>query len=363
MNYNFETANIALTSKCNLFCKHCGAASRQVEIPLDTLLNLIRKLKIYGVKHIIFSGGEPFCRKDIFSILDYCEKECISFAILTNGTMANAEMLSQLKKYRFLSYVRISVDYTSNEKMVIFRGMYDIMERIIDTLVKLKHLEIPFGIGMTIMDDNISDIRGVARFAKENGAAFFRASPVVSIGRSHGIKHDIDFYVKALFELFDTRKILGIGGNYPFMMLQKNLNKLSKNFLKECPGGIHEISIMSDGSVNRCPLSECYEGINILRMPLENAIDEVVKKCNISVDYEMCSECNDKELCRGGCKVESACRGVPLCLNEILSALSEKCRKEYIGIYGNVLYEEKLRGAYHGCIRSSALWMIPFGGN
>lgn len=98
----------------------------------------------------------------------------IIFAILTNGTMADSEALLKLKQYKFLSYVRISVDYASSDKMDLFRGMKGIMKRIYATAHLLKKLEIPFGIGLTIMDSNLKEIYQVAKIARELGAAFFR---------------------------------------------------------------------------------------------------------------------------------------------------------------------------------------------
>ena len=99
MNKSLQVANISLTSHCNLLCKHCGAIDSNYEMALDDIIYIIDRLAGYGVNHIIFSGGEPFCRKDIFEILDKCEKMKIIFAILTNGTMADPEVLLKLKRY------------------------------------------------------------------------------------------------------------------------------------------------------------------------------------------------------------------------------------------------------------------------
>ena len=250
--------------------------------------------------------------------------------------------------------------------MDLFRGMKGIMKRIYATAHLLKKLEISFGIGLTIMDSNLEEIYQVAKIARDLGATFFRASPVVAIGKSSDIHHDVEFYKRAILEIFETRKKLNIGKEYPFIMLPQNLNRLTKNFLLMCQGGVNEISIMPDGSINRCPLSKNNENINIYKMTFDEAIKCVMEDCkNHETDYieiEECKQCKYKERCKGGCYAELESVGKPLCLKAILESVCESCKDEYIRIYGNILYEQKMRGNYSGCMRSLALWIIPFKG-
>lgn len=318
---------------------------------------------------MLWNKAYNFCRKDIFEILDKCEELKISFAILTNGTMADEETLQKLSAYKLLTYVRISIDYATDNRMDSFRGMKGILKTIRTTMGHLKRFGIPFGIGLTIMDDNIDDIYEVAKLARDSGAAFFRASPIASIGKSENVHHNIEFYCKAILALFEVRKKLNVGQDYPFFMMPRTLSKLSKYFLLPCPGGVHEISIMADGSVNRCPLSKIQQKYNIYELSFEESLQHTIEECrNSELDYIKnvdCKECKDIERCKGGCYVEydNNLEAHPLCLKKILEMVSRSCQDEYIRIYGNIVYEQKLRGNNSGCMRSLALWVIPLGAN
>lgn len=368
MEHRLQVANISLTSRCNLSCKHCGAPDSVDEIPFYELVRIIGRLKEYGVKHIIFAGGEPFLRKDIFDVFEECERLKISFAILTNGTAADSLMIQRLSQYQFLSYVRVSVDYASYEKMDLFRGMSHIMDKINMTIELLHKWNIPFGIGLTIMDDNMDDIYPIAVMAKESGASFFRASPVVSIGKSAQLQHNEEFYCKAIQYMLEVRKRMNIGEGYPFIMLPNPLNKIIKTFLLPCPGGEEEVSIMADGTVNRCPLSQLDTDINIYKISLDEAVDSIKKDCQNKSEHYLsniqCSQCKESEKCKGGCfaEIESSRGGNPLCIKKIIETVCEHYGNEYRRILSNILYEQKVRGNQPGCLRSGVFWMIPFRG-
>lgn len=55
MNESLQVANIALTSRCNLSCKHCGAWKSNQEMSLESIISIIERLTCYGIKHIIFA--------------------------------------------------------------------------------------------------------------------------------------------------------------------------------------------------------------------------------------------------------------------------------------------------------------------
>ena len=60
-----------MTNRCNLLCHHCyskASANEKETLALEDILNTIPKLKKAGVNFVIFSGGEPLLRKDIFEI-------------------------------------------------------------------------------------------------------------------------------------------------------------------------------------------------------------------------------------------------------------------------------------------------------
>ena len=59
------------TNQCNMFCDHCyreAGARLEDELNTDQAKKLIREIKNAGFHIMIFSGGEPLMRPDIYEL-------------------------------------------------------------------------------------------------------------------------------------------------------------------------------------------------------------------------------------------------------------------------------------------------------
>jgi MoaA/NifB/PqqE/SkfB family radical SAM enzyme len=63
----------------------------------------------YQVPVLLFSGGEPLMRKDIFTLLEYGAAIGLRMVISTNGTLIGFEKAEKIKALG-ISYVGISLD-------------------------------------------------------------------------------------------------------------------------------------------------------------------------------------------------------------------------------------------------------------
>ncbi|NQT00473.1 MAG: radical SAM protein, partial [Planctomycetes bacterium] len=103
------------TIKCNLTCAHC----RRLETDEATFKdlstaqgkNLIEQLAELGrgqpmMPILVFSGGEPLCRDDLFEMVSHARAAGITPALATNGTLIDAAVA---KKIRDSGIVRIAV--------------------------------------------------------------------------------------------------------------------------------------------------------------------------------------------------------------------------------------------------------------
>lgn len=101
------------TRHCNLSCIHCYASASHQEIPgeLSTEAGkaFIRQLADFKVPVILFSGGEPLLREDLFELAGLAKDLGIRIAISTNGTLINHEIARKMKDIGFAE-VGISLD-------------------------------------------------------------------------------------------------------------------------------------------------------------------------------------------------------------------------------------------------------------
>ena len=102
-----------VTRRCNLKCLHCYAQATagpaQDEMSHQAALDLLRDLKDFGAPVVLFSGGEPLLRPDLFELVDRAVAHGMRAVISTNGTLISRDLAWRLKDLG-LSYVGISLD-------------------------------------------------------------------------------------------------------------------------------------------------------------------------------------------------------------------------------------------------------------
>ena len=113
-----------LTRRCNLRCIHCYASASEDsarELTTDEAKAVIDDLAEMGIPLLLFSGGEPLLRKDIFELASYATSKGIRCALSTNGTLITPEIAEKIKEAGFV-YVGVSFDGLK-ETIDRFRGV------------------------------------------------------------------------------------------------------------------------------------------------------------------------------------------------------------------------------------------------
>lgn len=117
-------------SRCNLSCSHCYVASSPTndlleQLTLDDIKPFLEEAKLYGIKNVYFTGGEPFINKDIISMIE----SSLSYAdvtVLTNATKPLSGFIKKLGQLREKSKnelkFRVSFDHFKKEKHDQIRG-------------------------------------------------------------------------------------------------------------------------------------------------------------------------------------------------------------------------------------------------
>ena len=102
-----------VTKQCNLKCLHCYAKATAGPAPNELTheegLALLQDLKDFGVPVVLFSGGEPLMRPDLFELIDRTVTHGMRAVLSTNGTLITPEVAKSLKTLS-LSYVGLSLD-------------------------------------------------------------------------------------------------------------------------------------------------------------------------------------------------------------------------------------------------------------
>jgi Fe-coproporphyrin III synthase len=101
------------TRGCNLSCLHCYASAKKQGAP-DELSRpeaerFLSDLAEFGVPVVLFSGGEPLMRPDLFDLAAVARGLGLRVALSTNGTLIDRSAAARLKKIGFAE-VGISLD-------------------------------------------------------------------------------------------------------------------------------------------------------------------------------------------------------------------------------------------------------------
>ena len=118
------------TRQCNLHCIHCYANASEGpatgELNTEESKSFISALSEFGVPVILFSGGEPLLREDIFELARFAEKTGVRPVLSTNGTLIT-ENRAQLIKEAGFGEVGISLDGIgiNNDRFRRLAGAYD----------------------------------------------------------------------------------------------------------------------------------------------------------------------------------------------------------------------------------------------
>ena len=120
-----------ITDRCNLRCAHCYQEdySGSNELDLDGLKHvadeIIRTLSKWDKRgDIAITGGEPLLKEEMFPLIHYLESadEISSLDILTNGTLINDKILTQIQHLTKLRCVQVSLEGASPESNDAIRG-------------------------------------------------------------------------------------------------------------------------------------------------------------------------------------------------------------------------------------------------
>ena len=102
-----------VTQRCNLFCMHCYASAQNREYPgeLTTAegLQLLDDLARFGAPTLLFSGGEPLTRPDLFELVSHASASGLRCVLSTNGTLITPEAADKIAGSGF-TYVGVSLD-------------------------------------------------------------------------------------------------------------------------------------------------------------------------------------------------------------------------------------------------------------
>lgn len=318
MKYQLKNCSWDLTQKCNLRCRHCSEAGKEMhpDLTREEALGLVSQIIEAGTQRVIFTGGEPFLREDWEELAAALTQADVEVTAITNGTLLDEDTVKRIKKAGIGS-IGISIDGTEKtHDLIRGEGSFKLAMQAFGYLGK-------YGIYRsavtTVMKENLKELPGIKDELTANRVDAWQIQLGVPAGR---LKQNAGSVIRPedMEELLDFCCEAADGSIlvYPADSIGYYSRKETalREFLvpegkvpvwKGCKAGITSLTIQNDGNVVGMSLCspERSEG-NIKERSLKEIWEDQEtfawnRKFDCSRLKGFCGECRYKEICRGGC--------------------------------------------------------------
>lgn len=197
LNYPFvlpDFVQVNFTFDCNLRCKMCSMheqrmisikSGKQVDIDSETLKKIILEAYAWRIKNILFIGGEPFLRKDLFDLIDFTARLDLNPIIVTNGVLLDETTIKKCLESN-VGWLSISIDGATEKTFSKIRGenIFPVIIKNVALVNRLKNesqKNHPRLIAVcTVMDENLEELLDIVALAKSIGMEKIFFQPVVA---------------------------------------------------------------------------------------------------------------------------------------------------------------------------------------
>ncbi|NLN86959.1 MAG: putative heme d1 biosynthesis radical SAM protein NirJ2 [Syntrophomonadaceae bacterium] len=301
------------TNQCNMFCDHCyrdaGARSEE-ELSTAQARKLIEEIKKAGFQIMIFSGGEPLMRPDVYELADFATSLGLRAVMGSNGSLITAQVARQIKEAGFMA-AGVSLDSLDPVKNNNFRKLDNAYQLTVEGMHNLKKAEVPFQVHTTVMDWNVGELEAITDFAIEIGAMAHHIFFLVPTGRAVNIEDEalkVAEYEKTLARLMEKQRKVPIEIKptcAPQFIRVADKKGIPLRFSKGCLAGISYCIISPTGDVQPCAYMDMQLG-NVKEQPFDKIWreNETLQRLR-TLEYQgKCGICDFKKRC-GGCRARA----------------------------------------------------------
>jgi heme b synthase len=316
-----------VTRSCNLACKHCRAEAHpepyEGELSTEEAKALIDTFPAVGNPIIIFTGGEPLLRSDVFELVPYAKAKGLRCVMAPNGTLLSEENVARIKEAG-IERCSISIDAANAGQHDEFRGVPGAFQASMEGIERLKKAGIEFQINTTVTKNNLPFFKDIFHLCQEIGAAAWHIFLLVPTGRAVELGTEVitDLeYEDVLNWFYDFQKTTDMqlkatcAPHYHRILRQRakedGIPVTFENFgldavSRGCLGGVGFCFISHTGQVQPCGYLELDCG-NVRETPFPEIWKNSKQFLNLrnpEVYRGKCGQCEYERVC-GGCRARA----------------------------------------------------------
>ncbi len=301
-----------VTRRCKMNCIHCRAsadAGFQDDLTTDQCKKIIKSVADYNRCVLIFTGGEPFERADLFELIDFANSCGLAVSLATCGYNFDQMKAEKLKGTGLLT-LSFSLDSDNAKEHDNFRQTAGAFEKTLEAVNIARETGLKFQINTTVTKLNVAQLPALAKLAENLGAYCFNPFMLVPAGRGSRLS-DIaltsEEYEKTLETVAELKAKSEIEIRFTcaprFAPVFKNLFPESKKKAFGCLAANDFAFISHTGDVQACGFLKISAG-NLLQTGDFGKIWEKSDFLNSIRQKKFngkCGSCNYVNIC-GGCR-------------------------------------------------------------
>ncbi|MDQ0216430.1 radical SAM protein [Oikeobacillus pervagus] len=258
-----------LTRACQLKCIHCRAEAQYRRDPRELTFEegkvLIDQIADMDSPLLVFTGGDPLMRPDVFDLARYAVEKNIRVSMTPSATPNVTKEAIQQGKEAGLSRWAFSLDGPTAEIHDHFRGTSGSFDLTLERIHWLHELDMPVQINTVISKYNIDALDQMAKLVEELGCELWSVFFLVPTGR--GKENDMvspvehEKVMRWLYEVskkvpFDIKTTAA--QHYRRVVIQQKMRE-SKNMEQQ----IHYEMALQEGKTGRIDgLGRAPKGVN-----------------------------------------------------------------------------------------------------
>jgi Fe-coproporphyrin III synthase len=326
-----------LTRTCNLRCVHCYTASEAKKYPgeIDTAKakEVLDDLADFNVPAVLFSGGEPLVRPDLFELAAHARTRGLHVVLSTNGTLITRDVAQKLKDLQF-AYVGISLDSAIPAVHDEFRGIDGAYERTMRGFRHCVDVEQKVGLRLTLTRHTAQNLDRLFDLIEREGidrACFYHLCPA---GRGKDIFAPTHEQARAAVDTIITRtdellkkgervEILTVDnhcdGPYTYLRMKREDHPRAEQVLKMLKWngggryssgvGIADIDYNGDVHADQFSMFRSFGNVKERKFSeiWQDTSNEIMARLKDRLPHlnGRCAACRFKEFCAGGLRARA----------------------------------------------------------
>ncbi|MBU0634699.1 MAG: radical SAM protein [Candidatus Omnitrophica bacterium] len=262
---------INVTSRCNLKCRICTTyqfpSSAQSELSTGEIRNIILQAKQMRINKIVFSGGEPLLREDIFKLFTFAKNDAqMELILTTNATLIDKAVTRKILDAG-VNTVQISLDGADAKTHDHIRGSgaFAKTQEAINALNTFRSEGLAIGLSYTVNSYNYHQMHALLELGQNLGVDHVLFIPFIEDNTYAHSNHSLSSFLLNREKIDDFRGVIrkivdfknrhakpAIINAHNLYLYEKYFNGTLKNRHWQCFAGFHWIQINPNGDLTMC---------------------------------------------------------------------------------------------------------------